>query len=108
MMELRRLILHPSLTKPNLLLGGERELTLLLWTAVIALVFGAGIRWLSLAVGLLVGVGGQYGLIQAAKSDPLWFRVYRRHLRYRDVYPAHSSARAEPGSVHPSVPRGRR
>ena len=77
----RQLELHRSLTKPILLGGGERELVILLWVSVIALVFGAGIRPLSLFVGLLVGVGGQFGLIKAAQVDPQWFAVYRRSLQ---------------------------
>ncbi len=102
---LRRLVLHPSLIRPNLLAGGERGLVIVLWTTVFALIFGAGIRPLSVLVGLALGIGGQFGLIQAAKADPQWFAVYRRHLQYRDYYPAHSSARAEPAPVRPSITR---
>jgi type IV secretory pathway TrbD component len=100
---LRRLVLHPSLIRPNLLAGGERGLVIVLWTTVFALIFGAGIRPLTILVGMALGIGGQYGLIRAARADPLWFTVYRRHLQYRDYYPAHSSARAEPGPVRPSI-----
>ena len=46
---------------------------------------------------------GHYGLIQAAKRDPQWFKVYRRSLRYRAFYPAHSHARARFRPRHPSV-----
>ena len=99
----RQLELHRSLTKPILLGGGERELVILLWVFVIALIFGAGIRPLSLFVGLLVGVGGQFGLIKAAQMDPQWFAVYRRSLKYRDYYPAHSHVQAEPRKRPPSV-----
>jgi type IV secretion system protein TrbD len=100
---LRRLVLHPSLIRPNLLAGGERGLVIVLWTTVFALIFGAGVSWLSIAVGMALGIGGQYGLIQAAKADPHWFAVYQRHLQYHDYYPAHSSARAESVEVKPSI-----
>src|SRR6185369_17949602 len=99
----RQLIVHRSLTSPDLLAGGERELVILLWTAVFALIFGGGIRPLSVFVGLLLGLGGHYGLIQAAKRDPQWFKVYRRSLRYRAFYPAHSHARARFLPRRPSV-----
>jgi type IV secretion system protein TrbD len=101
----RRLVLHPSLVRPHLLAGGDRHLTILLWTSVFALIFGAGIRPLSIAVGMGLGILGQLALIRAANADPHWFPVYRRHLRYRKFYPAHSSARAEAAPVLPSVPR---
>jgi hypothetical protein len=67
----RQLILHRSLTTPNLLGGGERELVIVLWTLIAALVFGAGIRPLSLFVGLLVGVGGQFGTQQGSAGRPV-------------------------------------
>ena len=99
----RQLVVHRSLTSPELLAGGERELVILLWTAVFALIFGGGIRPLSLFVGLLLGLGGHYGLVQAAKLDPQWFKVYRRSLRYAAFYPAHSHARARFAPRKPSL-----
>ncbi len=99
----RQLVLHRSLTTPNLLGGGERNLVILLWTLIAALILGAGIRLLSLFVGILVGVGGQYGLIKAAQVDPQWFAIYRRSLTYRAWYPAHSQIHAERRPRPPSV-----
>ena len=99
----RQLELHRSLTKRILLGGGERELVIFLWVMIAALVFGAGIRPLSLFVGILIGVGGQYGLIKAAQVDPQWFAVYRRSLKYKDYYPAHSHVTAERRKRPPSV-----
>ena len=99
----RRLVLHPSLVRPHLLAGGDRDLTIVLWLTVIVLIFGAGIRPLSIGVAMALGIGGQWGLIRAARADPYWFSVYRRHLQYRKFYPAHSSARAEATPVHSSM-----
>ena len=101
----RQLILHQSLTTPALVAGGERELVILLWTLVFALIFGGGIRPLSLLVGLGIGGLGQYGLIQAAKNDPQWFKVYRRSLQYLSFYHARSHARARYAPRKPSIPR---
>ena len=58
---------------------------------------------MSLAVGMGLGMLGQLALIRAANADPQWFTVYRRHLRYRKFYPAHSSARADAAPVRPSL-----
>jgi type IV secretion system protein VirB3 len=99
----RKLVLHPSLVRPNLLAGGDRHLTILLWTCVFALIFGAGIRPMSIGVGMALGIGGQLALIRAAAADPYWFQIYRRHLRYRKFYPAHSSVRADAAPVKPSL-----
>jgi len=99
----RRLVLHPSLVRPQLLAGGDRDLTIVVWLTVIVLIFGAGIRPLSIGVAMALGIGGQWGLIRAARADPHWFAVYRRHLQYQKFYPAHSSARAEAAPVQPSM-----
>ncbi len=99
----RRLVLHPSLVRPALLAGGDRDLTIIVWLTVIVLIFGAGIRPLSIGVAMALGIGGQWGLMRAARADPHWFRVYRRHLHYQKFYPAHSSARAEAAPVYPSM-----
>jgi type IV secretion system protein VirB3 len=99
----RRLVLHPSLVRPHLLAGGDRDLTIALWLTVIVLIFGAGIRPLSIGVAMALGIGGQWGLIRAARADPHWFTIYRRHLQYRTFYPAHSSARSVAAPVHPSM-----
>lgn len=99
----RRLVLHPSLVRPDLLAGGDRTLTIVVWLTVIVLIFGAGIRPLSIGVAMVLGIGGQWVLIRAARADPHWFAVYRRHLQYQKFYPAHSSARAASAPVHASL-----
>ena len=88
--QLRRTVLHRALYRPNLLLGGERELvmfTLLISGGLVAsalnlpaLVVGASI-W-----GLSVGL-----LRMMAQSDPYMSQVYRRSLRYAAYYPPHST-----------------
>lgn len=100
----RQIVLHRSLTTPNLLGGGERELVIVLWTLIAALVFGGGFRFLTFAGGLGLGMIGQYGLIKAAQVDPYWFAIYRRSLQYKNWYPAHSHIDAMPRPRHPSVP----
>ena len=101
----RRLVLHPSLVRPNLLAGGERSLVIVLWTTIFALVFGGGFHPLTITLGFALGIAGQYGLIQAATADPHWCAVYRRQLTYQRYYPAHASVRAQPALVRPSIPR---
>ena len=101
----RRLVLHPSLVRPNLLAGGERSLVIVLWTTIFALVFRGGFHPLTSTLGFALGIAGQYGLIQAATADPHWCAVYRRQLTYQRYYPAHASVRAQPALVRPSIPR---
>jgi type IV secretion system protein VirB3 len=99
----RRIPIHPSLTRPVLLAGAERELVLVNGTIVAALIFGVGVHWASLAVAGLLASLGHWALTRAAKHDPHLSRIYVRHIRYQVFYPARSAARALPPFIHPSV-----
>ena len=103
--EPRRLTLHPSLIKPLLLAGGDRTLTGVLWISVIALVWGTKINLFTMAIGLTLGICGQFILVRAAKADALWWPIYLRSLRYTPFYRASSGVRARSAPVRPSVPK---
>ena len=89
-MELRKIPIHRSLHRPNLLLGAERELILLTGLAAFTLVFVA-MSPPVMAIGAFVwGVGA--GLLRVlAKKDPQMSKVYIRHIRYRRYYGPHST-----------------
>lgn len=73
--------LHRSLTEPILLGGAPRSIAILNGTLAAAL--GLGLRlWLA---GLVLWAIGHGVAIWAAKRDPLFVDVVRRHLRM----PAH-------------------
>jgi type IV secretion system protein TrbD len=68
---------HRSLTEPILLGGAPRAVAILNGTLAAAL--GLGLRlWLA---GLLLAVAGQAAAAWAAKRDPQFVDVVRRHLR---------------------------
>ncbi|RJG46238.1 VirB3 family type IV secretion system protein [Mesorhizobium sp. DCY119] len=75
--------LHRSLTEPILLGGAPRSIAILNGTLAAAL--GLGLRlWL---VGILLWAIGHLAAVWAARRDPLFVEVVRRHLRI----PAHLS-----------------
>jgi len=66
-----------ALTEPILLGGAPRAVAILNGTLAAAL--GLGLRlWLA---GLLLGIVGQAAAVWAAKRDPQFVDVVRRHLR---------------------------
>ena len=68
---------HRALTEPILLGGAPRAVAILNGTLAAAL--GLGLRlWIA---GLLLGILGQAAAVWAAKRDPLFVDVARRHLR---------------------------
>lgn len=68
---------HRALTEPILLAGAPRSIAILNGTLAAAL--GLGLRlWL---VGLALWAIGHFAAVWAAKRDPLFVDVVRRHLR---------------------------
>ena len=68
---------HRALTEPILLGGAPRSVAILNGTLAAAL--GLGLRlWIA---GLLLWIIGHAAAVWAAKRDPLFVEVVRRHLR---------------------------
>ena len=68
---------HRALTEPILLGGAPRAVAILNGTLAAAL--GLGLRlWIA---GVVLGVIGHGAAVWAAKRDPLFVDVVRRHLR---------------------------
>jgi type IV secretion system protein VirB3 len=69
---------HRALTEPILLAGAPRSIAILIGTLAAAI--GLGLRlWI---VGLVLGLVGHGVAAWAARRDPLFVDVVRRHLRY--------------------------
>ncbi|MCE8005823.1 VirB3 family type IV secretion system protein [Aestuariivita sp.] len=68
---------HRALTEPILLAGAPRSIAIL--NGTLAAAIGLGLQlWL---VGLLIWITGHLAAVWAAKRDPLFVDVVRRHLR---------------------------
>ena len=81
--------MRASLNRPQLLMGGDRELVLLSGLLaradgcqryVVSVLFDCGSSFMAI-VAVLARMG---------KEDPLMRKVYARHLAYKDFYPAKS------------------
>jgi len=87
--QLRTVPVRQSLLRPILLFGGERELVL--GSALISTLLIAGVMtWLAVVAGVLFWLAMLWVLTRMAKADPLFSRVYLRHIRYQAYYPAQS------------------
>lgn len=96
-----RTAIHASLVRPVLLGGAERELVLVNTITVFALVLGLGPHPASLTLAVVLATAGHSALVLAARSDPQMFRVYVRHVRFQEFYPARALVHAPPPpSVH--------
>jgi type IV secretion system protein TrbD len=89
----REVVFHRSLNRPNLMMGGERELVMLAGVVSVLLIFDLmtwwsiiiGVVWFPIAVGVLAKLG---------KADPLMRKVATRSFSYQDYYPAKASLRS--------------
>nr|WP_155481591.1 VirB3 family type IV secretion system protein [Rhodoplanes serenus] len=69
---------HRALTEPILLAGAPRAIAIL--NGTLAAAIGLGLRlWI---LGLMLGLAGHGAAAWAARRDPLFVDVVRRHLRY--------------------------
>ncbi|WP_160012104.1 conjugal transfer protein TrbD [Rhizobium sp. 18055] len=77
--------IHRALSRPNLLMGADRELVLLAGLASIILIFVV-LTVYSALFGIAIWTVVVGALRMMAKSDPLMRQVYVRHMRYRAYY----------------------
>ncbi|WCA62351.1 conjugal transfer protein TrbD (plasmid) [Agrobacterium tumefaciens] len=87
---LTRSRVHRALSRPNLLMGADRELVLLTALTAIILIFVV-LTWYAALFGIVIWLVAVAALRMMAKSDPLMRRVYLRHISYKTSYRATSS-----------------
>ncbi len=90
MSRLRHTPLYRALYRPNLFMGGERELVMTTGIVCAGLIISSQ-NWPS----LLVGVGIWFALLGLfrlmAKRDPHMVRVYLQYRKFQAKYPSHST-----------------
>lgn len=82
---LARSRVHRALSRPNLLMGADRELVLITALAAIILIFVV-LTWYAALLGAAMWTIAVAALRVLAKADPLTRRVYIRHIAYRTYY----------------------
>lgn len=87
---LARSRIHRALSRPNLLMGADRELVLLTGLAAAISAFVV-LTWFSVLFGIAIWIGVLAPLRMMAKADPMMRRVYVRHVGYRPTYRPTSS-----------------
>ena len=77
--------IHRALSRPNHLMGADRELVLLTGLATVILMFVV-LTWYSVLLGLAIWIAVVGVLRIMAKADPMMRQVYLRHIGYRPSY----------------------
>ena len=92
---LRIIPIHRSLVRPQLIMGCERFLFLMLCMVVTLLAGPGGLmtgNWLNMLVAGALFFAGRALLAHMAKVDAQMSDVFRRSVQYRSEYPALSTA----------------
>jgi type IV secretory pathway TrbD component len=82
---LARSRIHRALSRPNHLMGADRELVLLTGLATAILIFVV-LTWFSALFGIAIWIVVIGALQIMAKADPMMRQVYVRHIGYRPSY----------------------
>ena len=89
----RSIPVHQSFLRPLLMLGAERELVILSAILSAMLVFSLANAYFA-GLGILFWLSSVAVFQLLAKIDPQMSRVYVRHARHRNFYPASGHPRA--------------
>ncbi|MCL2010624.1 MAG: VirB3 family type IV secretion system protein [Synergistaceae bacterium] len=103
---LRIVPIHRSLVRPQLIMGCERFLFLMLCMVVTLLAGPGGIvtgNWLNMLAAAALFFIGRAMLSHMAKADAQMSDVFRRNVQYKGEYPASSTA----GFIN-NIPKARR
>ena len=89
-MSVRLLPIHQSLHRHAHVLGAERELVMT--SALIALLVGVGgLTAVSIVSAAVFWLMALFALRRMAKADPIMSRVWMRHIKQQEYYPAKAS-----------------
>ena len=92
--------IHQSFLQPLLMLGAERELVILSAILSAMLVFSVANAYMA-GLGILFWLSSVAVFQRLAKIDPQMSRVYVRHARYRNYYPAGGHPSTQMPEVRP-------
>jgi type IV secretion system protein VirB3 len=84
---IQEITIHHALHQPILVMGGERNLVMMLAVIAGVFIFSLAQLWAAV-VGVMLWVFGQWGLAQLAKYDPMLSKTGKRHMQYKQYYPA--------------------
>ncbi|MGY6710462.1 MAG: conjugal transfer protein TrbD [Rhizobiaceae bacterium] len=87
---LTRSRIHRALSRPNHLMGADRELVLVTGLASVILIFVV-LTWFSALFGTAIWIAVVAALRMMAKADPMMRQIYLRHIGYRATYRATST-----------------
>ncbi len=87
---LNKVQIHKSANRPNLFMGGDRELVMFIGLVAAALIFSAQ-KLIATVFGIALWLSSLFIFRLMAKADPKMRQVYLRSRRYKKYYPPRST-----------------
>ncbi|HYM97076.1 MAG TPA: VirB3 family type IV secretion system protein [Candidatus Sulfotelmatobacter sp.] len=100
-------VVHASLVRPMLYAGVERHVIAMEGTICLALVFGVGLRFATLALVVVVVAVVHPVMAWVTAKEPQATEIYVRAHAYRDHYAPHAELNGAVRAPRPSLPRVR-
>ena len=97
---MRRIAIHRSLHRADLIMGIERDLLFPIGIAAGVLMVSSGNRPWQILIGLIILSGGFALARKANKKEPILSKVFRQHIRHKKFYPAKDSPNLPHKSIH--------
>jgi type IV secretion system protein VirB3 len=82
---LRQTVIHRALHRPQIIMGGERELMLFSMLVAGGLILSA-MNYIATGLGIVIWMVCVYCLRRMAKADPQMSKIYRRQISYAHYY----------------------
>ena len=97
---MRRISIHRSLHRADLIMGIERDLLFPIGIAAGVLIVSSGNRPWQILIGLIILSVGFALARKANKNEPILSKVFRQHVRHKKFYPAKDSPQLPHKSIH--------
>ncbi|WP_320041264.1 VirB3 family type IV secretion system protein [uncultured Desulfobacter sp.] len=97
---MRRISIHRSLHRADLIMGIERDLLFPIGIAAGVLIVSSGNRPWQILIGLIILSAGFTLARKANKKEPILSKVFRQHIRHKKFYPAKDSPELSHKSIH--------
>ncbi|MDQ1269932.1 MAG: type secretion system protein TrbE, partial [Thermodesulfobacteriota bacterium] len=97
---MRRIAIHRSLHRSDLIMGIERDLLFPIGIAAGVLIVSSGNRPWQILIGLVILSGGFALARKANKKEPILSKVFRQHVQHKKFYPAKDSPQLPHKSIH--------
>lgn len=88
---MKKTLVHRSLTRPIMVMGGERKPVMIVGLFSVLIAVAGGIHFINVVFGLFLFFTGTWVFRWMGSKDPMYFEVFLRHVKQQEYYPGNST-----------------